>query len=1697
MSFLPQPGAHTRLSSRLHDAAGKARSLRGSRRGSFLVLVVGVLALLSVVAIVYATIGTQDLRARTALAKRTTLDDVPDQFARYVAGEVVGPDTLATWYDDSSNAVSGRPLLYRKTSDYPSTLWTVRSDLPLTDPRAFRPVAAAPITASGTLPTQWLPTTPWLAATEPSYLDFNGSGPTDAARKFMDMRDWAHITNLAPDGRFVNLFNLRNNFDAQPGDGPGQMSSQLSLFDAAGASTQVTDFGDTINADFPAFFTARQRGAFRPVGFNPAGYALDDARLAAYQWADVDGDGMLDSRWFELVDARDPGDLVRYLQTDGQYRYFFAARAVDLSALVNVNVATDQRARPDATSPVGLTPADVDLRRLLMAQDIYDGMMGNGTTALFPNGGYNMIFYPTTSTLGPISSAGNEPENYGQIPTHQGYTRIQAFRSGSGAYEAIRFTVGGGNVPPKERQASPSWSYAEAVPARPNVGMAQYALDAGLGDPTVAGDARKWTRWNFTQPPVTGLYPPAGRRSDFYRAASSLQDGAGLATSAGTNPDYTFYGFFGLTDLTDLLTYHAVNDPSVMSNLELATGGRDMTIATFPGTRRYGPLRDNRGLAVERDRRYAAVAMAQGSDFERTQMHFWSDIRQRLTTISGSRPLRLVADVNPDVLEARELRVDANAALKNKDASTLFRGYADALAGESGRAGVWAPTDTAEGRLFYGYQGPVPAVHVAAHMAVNMLDMADADDWPTVYPLLLQPSTSSTMQSIFSADSSAPANQRLLGEYTTVNGRQVPTRKLELPTARLATGPLATPSVANIYGVEPQPFITQVSSFTVQVDTPQAQGGDNDDTGEITIDGTLTSPDLLYRVVAFHLTNPFDRPVTLGSADMPQNTQYYNVTDSAFPPVDREEKFYYVEFGGLYFKLSALREQVLVPQAQADAAHASNTPAAGTSNAAEVGAYVNTVAGRDYVTLEPITIQPGETVVCTAVSRLPRTLLEDRVAQLDTTANARLPKTINDIIQRQLGNGVSGIRVLYIPRFDPSDGKLRLPTGASHLQVIPTGPGPGSTQLIANLYRSIRSGDEVLVDENDTLPGVYWDGVTTPNPTPTTEMRRRNFYANDQLVDRLRLPSATYLDRRLPAGQHQLSGSDGTDNTQQRGAAICFWAGIRRPESASVPGGIKDGMIPSYCLEPKYLPSWNKSANDGTNAATINWANFDTPQPTALAAKNFTLFRNRMRTAIATREVGQAPKDWSGPGPSGNPQIPETTNYGTALIPSIVSATSTRSGPPGTPPADGFEAPIPGSTTQTISTLRVADLLLPLGLGPTFTPFDPNGARYTNGTDPDMRYRWTTLGEAIAAASGYEPFPVPLDSPDVTWLLVPREVSAGTYQLTFDKCQLKTDDYVPFIDVNGNGVYDAAQDRRAGAEIPLAMGILDNFTAIPATISLTQAVPGTVNVNTAPLAVLRLLPLAAPPWTTLNNLDPSGKAWWWQDPASPTTPPAAPAGLDQGVDVAATMLAYRDKYDVAIRPSAWVSGVGAPRDGYVSFADDNSGTRLKPNETYRNLNGRTLSTQIGATSSSFGTGVNEQPGLRSLGELLAVRMRDTNANSPGYRFNMDHLGFDSVNNSKVGLDSINNGGTANSISDEPGEKLAIVNAMLNTTSSRSDYFAVYFLVNGYRRGDVENLRVNDPLVPSVQRRFLMVLDRSQVTRKGDAAKVVLLKELPL
>ena len=155
-------------------------------------------------------------------------------------------------------------------------------------------------------------------------------------------------------------------------------------------------------------------------------------------------------------------------------------------------------------------------------------------------------------------------------------------------------------------------------------------------------------------------------------------------------------------------------------------------------------------------------------------------------------------------------------------------------------------------------------------------------------------------------------------------------------------------------------------------------------------------------------------------------------------------------------------------------------------------------------------------------------------------------------------------------------------------------------------------------------------------------------------------------------------------------------------------------------------------------------------------------------------------------------------------------------------------------------------------------------------------------------------------------------------------------------------------------------------------------------------------------------------------------------------------------------------------------------------------------------------GLRPTPGFGSLGEVFAVTIDQqalgrANGNLETLHPQLsiqqlanDQLNLDGVSDSIVAMDpQLFNGDTNGVTIDDYAENLAIADGILNMISVRSDYYAVWFVVHAYQEADVANLKPEDPLVPSIAKRFVMVVDRTNVKHPGDTPKIVFLREVPM
>lgn len=1579
--------------------AGDSGGRPGSRRGATLILIVGALALISVIILSYFLIGKGDRRTSAVAVRKESIDETIGKVRDWLAVDLIGNDVTSVYVEGENADFNNRyAFVMREAWDYPLTDPQRRS-IPSRDPANPAPGTAEfdriRFDPAGTVPRSFNPvlgpdknkilvfpgSDPWLASTTPTDLNpgvkearFDNTPGFDSTLE--NARDWAKISNIAPDGRYVNLFNLRGRFDSLSGftgtKGVGDMiSDNLTLMNDLGQSnyalgSQKTDYDVTADPNIPFHWDSRQQRAFRPVG--TAGLSFADPAFPEYEWADTDGDGFYDARWQELVDATDPNNPVSLLPKDGRFRWFVAARIVDLSGLVNVNVASDTSLNPaNPGDPlfgvsndyrIGMSPSDVDLRSVL--------------TLANPKAVYGLL--DKSDGYFPLKQPpGGGPDDYRIYANDIASTTFTPVLVGGTGYNGIAATIGQILTP--------------------------------MGDQ----DLRLLT-------PLQ-----AKERYDYYRLSGGFFPSEAGFDEAGAFDNATLTGLFGLPDEIELMTYRGVNDPANRSRLENAVGGRYISDPNGKTPRpEFSPLRDNRSLAVERARDTSQYGQADLAGL------MWSalDIRQLLTTVSGARPLRSVRlSYNPanfgDILLAgrmlnanvNELPTDAVAALRssdNGDPSFLFRGYCDSLLPFSGDLHSWDLTG-AFATLAYGYDplitvrnNPETALRIAAAMTANQTDLYDSDSIPSAYTVLLDGAAGPAI----GGDAVNYPWWSVAGPNNTYPGR------MDLGSTRLAGshGPNmeATTQAINVYGIEAQPFVTEVATFQMYTDTPTAKGGDKDwgtpgSPKPVTIDGDIlqNNKDFIFQCIAFQLNNPFDDAVDLNG---------YTIEIGRFSRAP---------FGGSLPPLNLVGLD----------------PVNGKFN---------------------IVLQPHETRTFFILSQ-PRSEILKRMQVIDPATDVT---AVDKWISNQLDIMFAGA--------GPSAIEVPNSNGVIPLAVKPLMAGtPGEINAVGNReFRLWR-----------TLPGPANPGL---------------------LVDRLRDPEAgsrPTLDGRLKVGAPlPVNGTSapGEGQGDDTGYSITTASYIRRADDPGDPDQgnlVPRRALPAWTLEAKYgnislnkarrLPQ-NKSHLLSPDKADFSAVNGDTTfsgliTEEALAVPN----GNHLFETIQTNAEDKHGKF------NGDPNDGNTIPLNSPANPADPKVAFDKLYAEPHLENDLFK------NVDGRSVLRPADMLLALGVGPSQDPMsaddDPNDPFVMGKRDHPG---WTTLGESLAMALGYN------DPPN-------DDAHAPFYNLydKTDRGSLRIDKFVPFMDRNNNYVFDAnidpnLSDQVRGAGIPLALNIFDVFTTLdPQFGSLNRPTVGVLNVNAVPEMAARAETLLSPPADTDLTGYPQ---WFW---------PGGPLNSDN-TDIVATLLSYRDKTRMLPR-------VSPPAANDVSFVGPTNVPEIPgyyntdPNAPVKELYGRGRDPANAANSPTGIDGIRENPGFMTKGELLAVR--DLQAVTPGTPtpspFDMDKLGFDhdpvnkpgqgSIN--KAGVDSVRylNNAEDDQIQDDYDEKLAIANGVMNSVSVRSDIFAATFIVHGYQKSDTQGLTDKDPLVPSVARRYLMIVDRSNVVRTGDKPRILVFKELPL
>lgn len=1878
------PWRHT-----LTHAIGSARQ----ERGTVLLMVVGVLALLAIIGVVYATIGRADRSAAVTVQRQQRITDQSEEIAAYIA-KVIGDATFAQYVERTEGVHSTPPgqvpwKFRTRGYTYP---WTDEHFLSV-NPSDYNTANAAPYlqglpalipaqgpkewyskfspTGENLIPWEGIATTnsasvtsrdprnhadPYLATLEPEWLRLT---PANTNGPLFSIRDWRHISNLSPSGNFVNLANLRrsNNggFDAPPGFRAGstanlaQMSYGLTLRDATTAlgtmqshtlAFQKLPNGQNANPANPADWSNNQVFAYQPAidgSFGP-----DEYEYVLNQWCDTDGDGFLDARWFELTDissmfglggASAPRQLI---STRGRVRLFCAARVVDNSAKINVNVASDMVEGPwptadfksklpsggdrflsrDNAMPPGLTPADIALNRVLRLTDMNMTLahLGSGGAALAP--GYSGL--PLPAAIAYDGLATNYSTYNAPVPNVANSNSNQV---GNAAYAAL--------------------IDARKLGSSAVVGVGTQPL---LSTATTAGD-------RFEQYDIFSADTRSARQSALY----------GGNAAAGANPGRrVLRSPFDLSDELELITFWGVNDSSTLSRLEAAVGGR----VTTPALRKFSPLRDNRSRALEMAGRDELSAAQMFSSLgEQTLLAAYTDVRHLLTTVNGSRPIK-DSGVAPDPGRFNPASTDISAALKaireygeipfgtaptaaqtsnrNQAIQLIFKLYANALAPYTDVEefpSAWNATNASNQArlgLIYGGNSEL-ALRLAAHMTANLVDAFDRDraiDPATGRPYIANNVTDRCeptrvgLKLVQVPQTTLPGGVQTTREFdevveldhnagfntNTLTPGTLPSR-LPLQTTASGGSP-ALPSNTQynsqagkmtIFGIEPQPFLTEYGVMAMYTDAPNGVGGDDDASPEQTIPPPLASSlassnitikmrpelsnsDFICEVIAFQLNNPFSQDIVL-----------YDPT----PAGNVDKNKFYIELAGRYY---AFRPQD------------TDMVQYGANNIVRLGAGKT----RTFYAVNPGTLKAvGQRIMTISVGSRQQDRFDPLVYPTVNEFRDLAKNWIEDQLRRT-GQGITDVPLqltqvhpqsfdeILPASLDPSDPMPDMDLWGDLATPLKTQPGLSAVNLalaprslaerrVCNLWRTVRAKASITT------------GSTSDSTTPAV-----NDITNDILADRMHDPSDpstasgvsgyVYSERQhttsdevsgAPGGDDHASDADVYANT---GYTAIVWASIRRPTDVKTVPGAKGGtldsagrpmrgVLPPWCLEARSDSLW-KSTTDPNSTFGLNrrfngspndqGAFTDYPGP---SDARFKKLKDALTSNIPVNPDIALPcaKKANGvaTGTRANP-INKTkesnTNYQRDYSEVAVEFHDVGE--------DAFggaeEAANNGATAPTGAGIRrsrnpalfsrAGDFLLPLAVGPWFDPsrlgsnlasVSTNasswfGAAPATSTFADREASWMTLSEALALSCGYYS---PQDQNDPFFQFGNYALPIGanpTHPPKSDRGHLVLDAFTPHLNVNSAG--NPALAQPLGSGVPFALSIIDQFRAATGisstprqvsgaaagvvfpeqqtrdvsygggsptlataqTLSMLNRREGVCNINTQPLTTMRADPLLTPEDDDNSFLRKADNYYTTSGGVRLFDP-----AIDADYDIAPTFIAYRDRSRMDYLQRQGMQ----PRD--VDFSGANT---------------RTQKTQYGQITDAFR---RESLGIKSIGEFAAINVPWKVAPSTQQDPVLDHnsiFRFGERDQSATStsftilnlpMGTLGNARTAQRISFQPSilssraynldlngvpdktaptvngntsapyyalggnelpggyqEKLAIVNALTNTVSVRSDVFTVYFVIHGYTPDDCD-VETNQPLVPSVAKRYVMVVDRSNVASPTDKPRILMLKEVPM
>jgi hypothetical protein len=666
---------------------------RRSRRGSTIIVAVGVLAVLALVAVSYAVAVRSDRVSVASYQRSADLDSsarvVRDEIGAILAADLFGnkivtPDipyegtlggsTIRVWprmFEDGEFFDAPRTA--------PGTFDTRNPINQRNVPSPNAPYVVAPDTTSIVGP--FFPSAPerddaWLSNTEP-YNRFAPS-PRDGVLSF-DWTTWGQFSNMLSayrwvrnglndnvglwvrdDGRYADLgMFFLTDFARDPNRLRGDPGADLAYLDESDP-TSIDEFTGQVNGPLVGL---RETPA---IGVSPVTFATDVLQLQIHElgeilvgnpampefnafderfFADTDGDLRADARWQSL----DTLDGLLGL------RWVVATRIIDNSALVNVNTAMEFQGSDPATQTLvgdGRTPADVDLTRLVRSAHLMPDLR---TVSPWEPGASDVsvlleIWSPTSGN----SLYSNSRGIYGPTVDPNTVNPINEHLITQLGLDGLTLAASEDQLAPVELV----WSAESSV-------TAANAVEAGSGD-VILGS-----------PPGTNPAPPFTTRLHRYLTNRFFGVSPLQPTVDQARP-------YPMTDEAELRAFFGVNSGGLISNVEQRFDHQrlDDSFGLFAG-----PLRATEGIVPTGfPARNLALNPTAAGEARPSLAAIAGDTRRLLTTVSGSADFSPVPVLNDLTVgtgsNTRVFDRPFNAKVRFRDVPRISPQNADAIANQ-------------------------------------------------------------------------------------------------------------------------------------------------------------------------------------------------------------------------------------------------------------------------------------------------------------------------------------------------------------------------------------------------------------------------------------------------------------------------------------------------------------------------------------------------------------------------------------------------------------------------------------------------------------------------------------------------------------------------------------------------------------------------------------------------------------------------------------------------------------------------------------------------------------------------------------------------------------------------------------------------------------------------------------------------------